>query len=155
MFESWLLLNNLVVCLLLPTTPNPGRRLAMMSKEEEPKAFDGRAVMEAGEEAKGKEAPARKGSAQCALVRKALTIIVQNATTDSRGRPKIENSPLLLCTLWYFYYVDNLIMLYTWYITEKVRPSMCRFEHLWRFQNAGTDRPGRRNNAYFAVSNHF
>lgn len=49
------------MCLLLTAAAHPGRRSAMLSKEEEPKAFDGRAVMEAGEEAGAKKAPVREG----------------------------------------------------------------------------------------------
>lgn len=43
------------------TDANPGRRSALLSKEEEPKPFDRRAVLEAGKEARAKEAAAREG----------------------------------------------------------------------------------------------
>lgn len=86
-FESWFLLNIFIVCLLIANA-NPGRRSALLSKEEEPKPFDRRAVLEAGKEAKAKEAAAREGSAQCVPVRVALTVS-ECRSPYSPGRPKI------------------------------------------------------------------
>ena len=72
-FDGVFLLTNIV----------PGRRTALLSKEEEPKPFDRRAVLEADREAEANEAAAREGVGQYVTVGMALT--VQNAA-DSKGR---------------------------------------------------------------------